>query len=304
MPMLAASMAAVTTVGLLAGAGAASAAPATHARSLFVCSGTGRSPGVLAGGRYGNVVVRGTCVVNAGRASVRGGVVVTPGSVLLAAYALNDSTNSGTSSLHVGGNLVVRPGATLVLGCEGEHFACLDDPHPKHPRLDSSSSVGGNLLAIGALGVVVHNSAIFGSVGQAGGGGGRSCAPAGVFRQFKTPVYSDYEDNFIGGSLAVTHVRSCWFGALRNHVRGSVAVLANKMADPDAMEVNTNLIRGSMACFRNHPAVQFGDSHGKPNRVGGSAAGQCGFGVLKPNQAPTKTTPAGPLEHISVPLLH
>jgi hypothetical protein len=147
---------------------------------------------------------------------------------------------------------------------------------------------------------VVHTSSIGANVVETGGGGGASCTPAGIFAAFKSPAYSDYEDNFIGGSLAVAGVRSCWFGALRNRVLGSALVLANKMADPDAMEVVSNRIRGDFGCFRNRPAVQFGDSAGTPNVVGGSADGQCGFSVLKPNPKATPHTPAGPLTHISV----
>jgi hypothetical protein len=288
--MLIALVLTVGTFGLL-GAGAASAAPAGHHGGAFTCSGTPKSPGVLAG-RHSSVVVRGTCVVNSGPASVRRDVVVTPGSVLLAAYGRH------ASNLTVGGNLVVRFGSTLILGCEAAHFACIDDPHQKHPTLNSSSSVGGSLIALRALGVVVHSSSIGGSVVERGGGGGLSCTPAGVFRQFKSPVYSDYEDNWIGRSLVITHLRSCWLGALRNHVH-SVLVKGNRMADPDANEVLSNLVSGSIACFRNVPAIQFGDSHGVSNRVGGFAFGQCGFRVLKPNPAPH-----GPLMHISVRARH
>jgi hypothetical protein len=43
-----------------------------------------------------------------------------------------------------------------------------------------------------------------------------------------------------------------------------------------------------------------GDSVGTSNLVRGWAEGQCGFFVLQPDPAPTKTTPAGPLTPISV----
>jgi len=292
--MLIAIVVTAGTLGLL-GAGAASAAPAGGGSGgPYICSGTPKSPGVLAG-RHFSVVVRGACVVSSGPAWVRGNVVVTPGSVLLAAFALNDTTHRGSSSLHVGGNVVVGYGATLIMGCSAAHFACIDDPNQKHPTLNSSSSVGGSLLAQGALGVVVHSSFIGGNVLQRGGGGGLTCTPAGVFKQFKSPVYSDYEDNFVGGSIAIAGLRSCWLGALRNHVRHSFAAVGNKLADPDANELVSNFIRGSIACFANRPAVQFGDSHGVPNLVGRFAAGQCGFRVLKPNPAPH-----GPLTPISV----
>ena len=120
--------------------------------------------------------------------------------------------------------------------------------------------MGGDLFVNRALGAVVHLSTIGGSVQQIGGGGGRTCTPSGIFAQFKSPVYSDYEDNAIGAELLVTNVQSCWFGALRNHVGHSIVAVSNKMADPDAMEVNSNRIARRIACFGNSPAVQFGGS--------------------------------------------
>jgi hypothetical protein len=282
------------TLGLL-GAGAASAAPA-RGHGPFICSGTARSPGVLTAGPHPRVIVSGTCVVNSGRAYVHGSLVVTRGSVLLAVFARNAATGRGTSNLNVSGNVLVGPRATLFLGCSAAHSPCVDDPNQKHPTLNSSSVIGGSLISVGALGVVVHSSVIGGSVHQRGGGGGLSCTPTGVFKQFKSPVFSDYEDNFVGGNMAIAGLHSCWLGALRNHVRHGFLAVSNKMADPDANELVSNFIRGSMACFGNFPAVQFGDSHGVPNLVGRFAAGQCGFRVLKPNPAPH-----GPLTPISVP---
>jgi hypothetical protein len=283
--------------GLLAGTGAVSAAAAGIPR--FTCSGTIKSPGVLAG-TYSDVVVRGLCEVNAGAANVQRDLVITPGGALLAAFARNDRTHHGDSNLTVGGSLTVLRGGTLIMGCEAAHFACIDDPNQKDPTLASTSAVTGNLIAKNALGVVVHASSIGGSVIQVGGGGGRNCASTGIFAAFKSPVYSDYEDNSIGGTLAIEGLRSCWLGALRDDIRTGAIVRGNKMADPDAMEVVSNTVRGILQCFRNSPAVQYGDSGGTPNVVRGQAAGQCGFDVLKPNPAPTKTTPAGPLTPISV----
>jgi hypothetical protein len=296
--LIAITLTAGTTLGLLS-AGTASAAPARPGGGPFVCSGTPRSPGVLTAGPHPNVIVSGTCVVNSGRAYVHGSVVVTRGSVLLAVFARNAATGRGTSNLNVSGNVLVGRHATLFLGCSAAHSPCIDDPNQKNPTLNSSSTVGGSLISVGALGVVVHSSFIGGSVQQRGGGGGFTCTPIGVFRQFKSPVFSDYEDNFVGGNLAIAGLHSCWLGALRNHVRHGFLAVSNKMKDPDANELNSNFIRGSMACFGNFPAVQYGDGHGVPNRVGRFAFGQCGFRVLKPNPAPK-----GPLTPISVRARH
>lgn len=276
-----------------ASASAASRRSAASHRS-WVCKGTLKKPGVLRG-VHSNVVVIGLCTVSAGRALVRGDLTLASGATLAAVFARNHRTHHGRSKLAVSGNVIVLPGATAVLGCEASAFPCIDDPHPKHPTLSSSTAIGGNLLALNSLGMIVHHSVIDGNALQLGGGGGRKCAPRGIFKLFKSPVYSSYEDNFIGGNFSVSAVRSCWFGAIRNIVHGNVAVAANRMADPDANEVLANFVHGNIACFVNEPAVQFGDSHGSPNVVTGFAAGQCGFDVLKPNPAPS-----GPLTHISV----
>ena len=37
----------------------------------------------------------------------------------------------------------------------------------------------------------------------------------------------------------------------------------------------TNSIHGSLSCFGNSPAPQFGDSEGSPNQVTGAKKGQC-----------------------------
>jgi hypothetical protein len=283
--------------GVMAAGEANAAAIANQARSAaFVCSGTAKSPGTLAGGYYGNVLIKGVCYVDGGIAKVGTNLTVTRGSALIAAFALNHVTKHGASVLLVGRNLIVEPGATLIMGCErhinhffgkaSPAFPCIDDPHPSKPTLSSHAVVGGDLIARDALGVVVHGSTIGRSVLQHGGGGGLTCKPMGIFKAIKSPVYSDYEDNTVGRNLHVTDLRSCWFGALRDHIGGNGLFSRNKMADPDAMEVNTNVVLGNLVCEHNHPAVQYGDSDGRPNRVGGRAAGQCGFNVILPSPAP------------------
>jgi hypothetical protein len=285
---------ALVFAGLSALTGAGTASASTAAPGWYVCSGTARSPGVLTG-NFARVLVRGRCVVNAGPAYVRGPLIIAPHGTLVAAFALNDTTGRGSSNLRVGGDLTVLRRAALIMGCAAADFPCLDDPNQASPTLGSTSSVGGSLIARGALGVVVHDSTIGTSVIQTGGGGGRDCTPKGIFKQTGSPVYSDYEDTFIGRNLLVAGLRSCWYGTLRDTVRGSVLLFRNKLADPDAMEVVSNRIHRNFRCFGNSPAPQFGDSGGMSNRVRGRASGQCGFGVFQPNPAP-----GGPLQRISI----
>ena len=100
------------------------------------------------------------------------------------------------------------------------------------------------------------------------------------------PVFSDYEDNTISGDLKVTGVQSCYFGALRNSVKGDLTYANNTFGDPDSSEVLTNTVSGEISCFGDTPVVQYGDSAGSPNKAH-EAAGQCSFTSLQPNPAPS-----------------
>jgi hypothetical protein len=293
-------LAAVTSLVLgtvVLGAGAAGAAQADH-HQPGTCTGTFNAPGVLAGKYKGDVVVTGVCVVNGGAAVIKGDLILAPGSALNATFALNDVAGTGTSSLTVKGDVKVGPGALLAMGCEPNFSPCSDDPNASTGgTLTGQNKVFGDVRAFKALGVLLHASTIKGDVSLRGGGGAESCNPPfpGIFADLQSPPFSDAEDNTIGGDLTMTGMQSCWLGALRNSVRGNVVVAGNTMADPDAMEILANLVRGSIACFSNSPAVQYGDSGSSPNQVRRHAFGECGFNVLQPNPSPD-----GPLQPISV----
>ena len=77
-----------------------------------------------------------------GRAVVDGNLILSPGSALLAAFARNDKTGKGTSSLTVRGDLHVDANATMLMGCNPQNIACLDDPHQNTPTLSSHDSDG------------------------------------------------------------------------------------------------------------------------------------------------------------------
>src|SRR3984957_3502102 len=274
-------------------ASAAPASPNAANWSTFICRGSVHHPGTLLG-TYWTVIVRGVCAVDRGPVVVQHNVWVSHGSTLLAAFGRHHSR------LIVERDVFVKAHGTLLLGCDAKHFACLDDPHPKRPSLDSHSTIFGNLVGTAALGIVVHNSSIEHSVQQTGGGGGTTCKPQGIFKHFKSPAYSDYEDTFIRGTLVVRHLHSCWFGTIRDFIASSATISSNRLRDPDAMEVVSNVVLRNLICWNNSPRVQFGDSHGKSNRVGQRALFECGFHVLRPN-------PAGQhhhFEHISKRLHH
>ncbi len=251
-------------------------APSAIAARASRCTGTAEAPGILSGEYAGPVFVEGVCKVNSGRAVVRGRLVITEGSTLLAAYGQDGSR------LTVRGRVRVLKGATLVLGCEPEHFACLDDPDPEEPTLSSSGRIFGNLVATEALGVVVHNSHIFGRVRQIGGGGGESCEPTGPFLELGLPVYSDYEDTRIGGNIRVSGLTSCWLGLARLRVAGNMRIKENQLADPDAIEILSNVIHGNLVCQGNSQVWNSADlteelypRSPEPNTVFGRRRGQC-----------------------------
>jgi hypothetical protein len=289
-------------------ASAASAAPAGGGGG-YTCTGGNVPPGT-----YRSILVTGVCYMPAGTIVVRGNLTVAPGA-LLDAVSPGDPLSKPVvpATVLIGGNVFVGKGAVLVLGCS-PNISCSSPPGISFDR------IGGDLTAIGALGVVVHSATIGGSVSVLGGGGGAAggansgaCFTAPIpapwsedttlINDGNAPQFTDFEDSSIGGNLTILGVRTCWLGSLANRVRGSLFYAGNVTSDPDGMEIVNNLMGGNITCLNNDPAVQFGDSTAAPNLVGGFASGECGFNVVKPNPAPSPgppPVPAGPLVHISV----
>ena len=232
------------------------------AASAGTCSG-----GSVKEGSYTSLTVTGPCTVDAGTVNVARNLTVAPGGELIAAF--------GGSDVHVGGNVTVGTNGVLILGCEPEAFICLNDPDQVNGTLKTNDTVGLNLIAQGALAVIVHASTIGRNSIVQGGGGGVTCnsqipnAPGG------SPAYIDFEDNIIGGNSIIQGVQSCWAGYIRNYISGNVIYQGNSFADPDASELTTNTVGRNMICSGNSPQVQFGDSQGSPNIVGGKAIGEC-----------------------------
>ena len=274
------AFAAATLAALAATAGLVSAATSTAAGSSTMCSGTPTAPGTLTGTITGDVVVSGVCQVNGGAATVDGSITVSSGSVLVSAFAHNDTTMSGTSSLSVTGNIVVDSGATAILGCKASSFPCVDDM--TKPTLSSMTTIGGNLVATGALGVVVHSTKVA-NVSFTGGGGGLSCKPAGPFAVFKSPPYFDIEDSTITGSLTIKNLKGCYTGVIRDKIGGNFTLTNNKQADPDAIEVELNHIGGNLSCSGNSMVWDSAEKKMNttyprkpgPNKVKGKRSGQC-----------------------------
>jgi len=277
-------------------AGPVTAAGAAVTGGTATCSGTPKAPGVLTGTFKGSVVVSGACQVNAGPAVINGDLTLSSGSALLAVFALNDQTGTGHSSLSVKGNILVRAGATLLMGCNPANFPCLDDPDQSNPTLSSHDTVGLDLRSNQPLGVIVHNFTVGGDVIQTGGGGGVNCNPQGIFKLFQSPAYSTYEVGTVGGDVRISSVHSCWMGVVELHVGNTVVMYRNKLADPDAIEILSNNITGNLICRGNSRTWDNGDisehlfpRQPEPNTVGRNRKGQC---VLSsPN---TRTDKPGP----------
>jgi hypothetical protein len=187
----------------------------------------------------------------------------------------------------------------LILGCLPSSSPCVDDPNPAHPTLSSAPLIGGSISANDALGILVHNARIRGSVTQVGGGGGFSCVPTGVFANLLgSPVFSAYEDSTIGGNLSLRFLASCWLGVARVHLGGTAAFQANQLADPDAIEILDNQIGRNLECYDNSMvwnSFELTNStfprQPAPNTVLGVRRGQC---VLASPLEPGGPTGPGP----------
>jgi hypothetical protein len=256
-------------LGLMLGgstAGAAALGDTCHGTLNNFPAGVGKL-----GSTYGgNLRIDGACAAINGPTVVNGNLTLLPGSTLLAAF------HSG--SLTVKGSITVMSGATLILGCIPSSFTCFDSNDASSP-----GSVGGDLTASGALAVIVHNTTIGGSVNQSGGGGGETCnPPGGIFSVLGFPAYSTYEDSTVAGNISLSGVQSCWMGTARVHLGGSMWVLHNQLADPDAIEIVSNTITGNLVCKDNSMVWDSGETSNdlyprawQPNTVGGQRVGQC-----------------------------
>lgn len=290
--------AAALALGMFAvspGLAAAHGGPAGAQKAVKTCSGTFKSPGVLSGNYHRNVSVTGVCEVNAGPAVVNGNLSIQKGGAVVAAFALNDKTHGGTSSLTVHGSVQVQKGGVMLLGCDPQSSPCIDDDQ-NNPTLSSPGTIGGNLEEDHALGVIIHDTSIGGNIDQKSGGGGINCNPSGLFAAIKSPVFSAYEDSTVGGNIEISGLRSCWLGLGRLHVGGHLNLAGNKLADPDAIEVLSNTIGGNLSCRHNSALWDSAETGNglfprtaTPNTVGGHRYGQC---VLASRR--TAGGPAGP----------
>ena len=238
----------------LAAALALLASPANVAGPVEASGTTTCSGGPVAPGVYRTLSIDGACVVVGGSLTVLSGLTVAPGATLIA--------TTSHATVTISGGVRVGRGAVFMFGC-APSLTELCGP-------DTSYVISGDVVAAGALAVIMHGNTIHGSVTIAGGGGGVTCAP--LILGGEAPAYSTFEGNAIDGTLAVSGMRTCWFGIARNEVARSVILSGNVEADPDSNEVIDNSIEGALVCFGNSPLPH---NDGQPNSVTGPEVGQC-----------------------------
>lgn len=234
-----------------------SAAPAladpTH---VPLCPGGDAIP---VSGTYNNLRISAREYVSKASLVVTGNLTIAPGACL-DAFSL--------ATVRVGHNVFVEKGATLALGCSPGALG----PPAQAPCFTSTTtdSVGGNIVASQPYSLYLTADSIGGNVISNGGGPGLGVPPAVPLVTF--PI----KENTIGGNLILEGWQGGWMGAIRNTVGGNMVYSGNdSVADPDSNEVVTNTVGGNLVCAGNSPAVQFGDSGGSPDVVGGSVIGQC-----------------------------
>lgn len=211
--------------------------------------------GTAISGDYRDLMITGNAYVASGTIlNVRGNLTLARGACL-------DAFTLGT--VKVAGNVLVGKGAILALGCSPGSIG----PGPPCEGKTTSDTVARNIVADQPLTMYLDGDTIHGNVISIGGGPGVTFSPYVNF-----PI----KESVIDGNLFIAGWQGTWFGVLRNTVHGSVIVANNAMADPDATEIATNTIFGSLICLGNSPAPQFGDAPGGlPNNVYGHKIGQC-----------------------------
>jgi hypothetical protein len=229
--------------------------------AALVCSG-----GAIAAGTYSSITVTGRCFTPSGTITDTGNLTVKSFALLA---DVTPTPNALPATIKVTGNVVVNAYGILLLGC-GPHSGC---------ATPTAGTIGGSLTSVGGSALIVHNETIGGLVKWDTAGGGRTCDPAKQFNGTGgagNPLYLDLEDSTVAGNVTVVNSASCWLGVERNNIGGSMSIIRNVMADPDANEILDNHVTGNLACNGNVPAVQFGDSAMHlPNQVHGTAKGEC-----------------------------
>lgn len=291
---------------LLVGATTASAAGGGN----YTCSGGTLKPlhpAIIPPGSYASITVTGKCLIPGGTVRVRGSVAIENDAVLVVNVPGGPGMPEDDATLLVRGSVYAGRNSGFILGC-APSFGCVKTTH---------SVIEGNLLAVGADGLLLHGDTIVGNLSIIGGGRKNyDCAPpkSGLFSAFGSPVYTTFEDGSIGGNASFSEYRSCWLGFARARVGGNLSYTRNILGDPDAIEILASTVNGNLSCWGNqlvdvsqsppvytlHNPWDSADlsSNGslyprqpEPNAVHGTRSGQC---VLNSPTSPTDKPGPGP----------
>lgn len=274
------ALAALTACAGMIIAGALAVGPASaDPVSAPVCS----SAGTALQGSYGNLTVTGNAYVAAGATlTVNGNLTVARGACL-------DAFSTGT--VHVAGNVQVRQGAVLGLGCapfaNGAFEPC--------GYTTTDDTVGGNLTADQPLTMYLTAVTVQGNLTSHGGGPGADTPSSVSFPIKQMTVRGNLVvTGWQGGTTGNGTTAGGWFGALGNTIGGNAIISQNSgsrpgdSGAPDSTEVLGNTVGGNLICVHNTPAAQYGDAIHDPtlqpfNTVSGNAIGECAGLTTPPN---------------------
>jgi hypothetical protein len=246
---------------LLGGVVAPVAAASPASAGPYICgSADMNNPAILGSGTYDSVVIDGFCFVPPSSTIViRNGLNVAPDGFLVASAAFDGICDR---SIIVGGGMTVGKDANVFLG-DGEGSGCVPNTH---------TVVNGGIKADQAFSLVIHGTTVNGGILMQGGG-----APVCDEETFVPCSFSAVEDNRVAGGVSISGYGGFWLGLARNQVSGGVSLQNNTLADPDAMEILSNRIKGGLFCAGNSP-VPTNVADGQffePNTVIGPETGQC-----------------------------
>jgi hypothetical protein len=98
-----------------------------------------------------------------------------------------------------------------------------------------------------------------------------------------SPDFTAVEFSHIKGDVRISDFDSCWLGVENNPIIGDVRLVDNQLADPDAVEIQSNSVKGDLTCLKNSAVWDSGDTPSgtlfpripAPNTVHGDRVGQC-----------------------------
>jgi hypothetical protein len=229
--------------------------PAVAAAHGSTCSGT------LGSRTYHSLTVTGFCQIpDHSSVVVKGGLTIAPGAALIGSSLLGGGCDR---SVTVSGGVEVGHDAFLVLGDSAIGTNCAG----------ARTVIRGGLHGDGADAIVIHGATIDGGM-TTNGGGQPGCASE---TDLALCNFSALEDSQVNGGVSISGYGGFWLGFARNQVNGGVILRDNHLTDPDAMEILSNNIHGTLACSGNSPVpTNIPDQTvPMPNTVTGRETGQC-----------------------------